>query len=438
MQNIDSRNQILPNSLIPLDLLIERSKQAYLDCDGKTLPELPRVSSLKKRWSEQRIKQAYKKLHRRLKRLVVANRQQTDSDNRSRGAESGAQQGQPNLDLHSNRPEIREAFIHFIDKIDRERLLFNRPFLNYFISQGYLDAAEVFIDQAEQEDPSLGGEEIFQAMRNVWIMNSLQLYFGSPLKMSESIYGYSMLYPYTDNYLDRTDIDSARKQAFNRRLSARLRGQPVQAHDPRESRVFELVGKIEFEYDRSAYPAVYESILLIQDAQVLSLRQDHALSELSDDDMLSISFYKGGTSVLADAYLVKAELSLEEMDFSFRYGTFLQLLDDFQDAQTDRAEGHRTIFSDAGGEMDEAVIRLVQYTRACNRHEPADSEMQSFLKDLIFTCSLTMILDVIGRHPGQVSAGLYRRLESHAKVRLRFYREIESAMKEMAELFKQQ
>jgi hypothetical protein len=46
------------------------------------------------------------------------------------------------------------------------------------------------------------------------------------------------------------------------------------------------------------------------------------------DKILPISFFKGGTSVLADAFLVKGNLNIKEMHFAFAYGSFLQLLDD--------------------------------------------------------------------------------------------------------------
>jgi hypothetical protein len=42
-------------------------------------------------------------------------------------------------------------------------------------------------------------------------MNSLQIFWGLPLEMTPSVYAYSMLYPYTDNFLDNPEVNSEEK-----------------------------------------------------------------------------------------------------------------------------------------------------------------------------------------------------------------------------------
>ena len=64
-----------------------------------------------------------------------------------------------------------------------------------------------------------------------------------------------------------------------------------------------------------------------------------------DSDILGISLEKGGTSVLADAFLVKGRLSPEEINFFFAYGLLLQLCDDLQDVKQDLKNDHNTIYS---------------------------------------------------------------------------------------------
>ena len=60
--------------------------------------------------------------------------------------------------------------------------------------------------------------DIFQAIRNVWIMNSIQILYNMEVKLTPSIFAYSMLYPYSDNYLDDANISVGEKVEFNKKV----------------------------------------------------------------------------------------------------------------------------------------------------------------------------------------------------------------------------
>ncbi len=79
----------------------------------------------------------------------------------------------------------------------------------------FLDITKQFIRDARKFDDDLPIGDIMQAMRNVWISNALQLLFGKEVYYSKANFAYSMLYPYTDNYLDNTNIDKNDKILFN-------------------------------------------------------------------------------------------------------------------------------------------------------------------------------------------------------------------------------
>jgi len=53
--------------------------------------------------------------------------------------------------------------------------------------------------------------DIFQASRNAWTTNGLQIILGMPARLTPAIFGYSMLYPCTDNYLDHPGVSTADK-----------------------------------------------------------------------------------------------------------------------------------------------------------------------------------------------------------------------------------
>ena len=85
-----------------------------------------------------------------------------------------------------------------------------------------------FVRRAYDFDPNIGDEEVYQASRNVLIMNSIQMYLGKEICLTPSVFAYSMLYPYTDNYLDALDVDIQMKEA-NDRLLLRLNGIDIES-----------------------------------------------------------------------------------------------------------------------------------------------------------------------------------------------------------------
>ena len=222
----------------------------------------------------------------------------------------------------------------------------------YGASIDFLGAARDFATQLEPADQ-------FQALRNVWIANSLQLLTGARLETSDSIFAYSMLYPLTDNYLDDPRVTAQDKRRFQACFGRRLAGESVRPATDREARIYSLVGRIEAQFPRVEFPDVYSSLLAIHDAQGLSLRQHDPATRSAE--ALDISIRKGGSSVLPDGLLAAGRMSSDELAFCFGYGVFLQLLDDLQDVASDLAAGHRTVFSlgAESGPLDDQASRLL-------------------------------------------------------------------------------
>ena len=227
----------------------------------------------------------------------------------------------------------------------------------------YYQATVDFVREARAFDPGVRPDAVGQALRNVWIGNSLQMLMGLPVRQSSSLFGYSMLYPWTDNLLDDPRLTRAAKAAFNLRLGARLAGQPAEPQGRHERQVFALVARVESEHDRRRRPDVWDSLLAIHRAQVASLRQQRPTGVLRREELLAIAVEKGGTSVLADLHLVAPAVSEAEAAFAFGYGVFLQMLDDLQDVRGDGEKGHLTLFSAAAAEapLDALAGRLCRF-----------------------------------------------------------------------------
>jgi hypothetical protein len=232
---------------------------------------------------------------------------------------------------------------------------FSAQQLGVMLSDNVLEVSRQFIQQARLFDSQLTFDEIFQACRNVWVMTGLQLVLGLPVRLTHSIFAYSLLYPYTDNLIDDPNISKQNKAIFSENFRARLCGESPKPRNHAERAIYRLVGMIEKEFPRNDYPDVYESLLAIHDAQTKSMQLLASSSILTHDETLEICIAKGGTSIVADGYLVAGHLTRDQEFFLYGYGAYLQLLDDLQDAMEDRAAGLQTIFSRSDGVLESQV-----------------------------------------------------------------------------------
>ena len=236
--------------------------------------------------------------------------------------------------------------------------------LDVLFANGFQQSTIDFIREVRSIDKTMKREDIFQAMRNVWIINSIQMMTNTDIILSPSAFAYSMLYPYTDNYLDDKHISLEEKKDFNHRFRMVLKGEGQRPKNQREDQIFKLIGLIEKQYKREEFPMVYESLLAIHYAQERSTLDQGRYSSPYEVDILGISFEKGGASVLADGYLAKANLTDNEIEFMLAFGFVLQLCDDLQDAATDLKDGSMTIFSQCVGKwpLDRLTNKLFHLT----------------------------------------------------------------------------
>lgn len=229
----------------------------------------------------------------------------------------------------------------------RNGLDFTDGQLELMFSDEMIEITRSFVRQAKAFDSDLAFNDIFQACRNMWIMNGLQLIMGIRMQVTPSIFAYSMLYPYTDNLIDDPKVSSFEKLVFSERFRDRLSGVILEPQNKTENAIFRLVGMIEEEYSRNDFPEVYESLLGIHDAQTKSLKLFQQNNPIGETEILKICLAKGGASVLADGYLVAGRLTEAQRYFLFGYGAYLQLLDDIQDVEEDHAAGLMTVFSES-------------------------------------------------------------------------------------------
>ena len=292
----------------------------------------------------------------------------------------------------------REKGNKYLEKVVSTEGMFKLGVIDKDMKNSFIRSTKDFINASKDFDKDMSYEDIGQAMRNVWIVNMLQQAFGENIKFSDGVFGYSMLYPYTDNYLDNTEITIEEKKDFNERFTKRLNGEKVNSINEHEKQVYRLVEFIETQFNRERYPEVYNSLNLIHEGQILSLRQQENKSIPYERDILGISIEKGGASVIADGNLIRGEMTKSEELFSYGYGFLLQLGDDLQDIKDDMENNHITIMSQLAGkyELDAVANKLINLTlKVVDDAECFVCKNSTELKELIKNNCIYMVLFAI-------------------------------------------
>jgi hypothetical protein len=295
--------------------------------------------------------------------------------------------------------------------------------VDLLLRQGFAAIGTALARQARRFDPAVTTTDILQASRNAWTACALQMLLGREMGLTPAIFAYSMLYPYTDNYLDDPAITRDAKVGFSGRFGCRLAGEAAAPANHREEAIWRLVGMIEEQYPRVEYPHVFESLSAIHRAQADSLRLLRGTHPAADVDVMRLGFAKGGSSVLADAYLAAGALNPAEAQFAFAWGVALQLADDLQDVQEDSRAGVLTLFSlaAAAGPLDDLTSRTMQFARIVAQSMPRlPGPRFQALDDLIRKSSSSLLIRAAGEAGDLHTAGYLSALEAHSPFRFAF------------------
>lgn len=246
--------------------------------------------------------------------------------------------GKVSLEDQGVQAEIKSKVIGFMNK----QLGLDEWVCRTLDDEGYYTSTVAFYERAKATCPDLTFADINQALRNMWVIMALQMYMGEKIELTNAAFAYSMLYPLTDNYMDNPKIGKEVKFSFNKRFKDKIETGIAPSENLDEAMIFHMIDLIATDYNREDHPDVFRSLLAILHAQNMSLDQ-HDLMHPFAINLLRHTFYKGGTSVLADAYLVKGTLTEKEALFAFGYGVALQLADDFEDISSDILSDHATM-----------------------------------------------------------------------------------------------
>lgn len=294
------------------------------------------------------------------------------------------------------------------------------------LTDGFLPIGTEFAQWARRFDPDLSMPDIIQACRNAWTVCGIQPLLGDRMRLTPAIVGYSLLYPYSDNYLDGEKIPAERKLEFSRRFRDRLCGLRIAPRNRHEAVVWAMVRLIEEQFPRHLYPHVYECLLAIHQAQENSLAQLKQSRLQGAADLLGLSFAKGGTSVLADACLCHGYLNDAQARFAFDWGVLLQLGDDLQDVQEDLKNGSATLFSRAvkeGVPLDSLVSQLLAFSELVADQVDRLPDGDPTLKRLLRGSWQSLILMAVARSHRFFSGKFLAGLERSSPFRFAFQRD---------------
>jgi hypothetical protein len=337
-------------------------------------------------------------------------------------------QSRKNIQQFKNNPgqsifPLFKGFLKMVFDFEEEQL-------KVILSEEFKNVSKDFFNKARSFGPELKPQNIYQGLRNVWIMNGVQLMMEAPVKITPSVFAYSMIYPYSDNLLDDPTISTEDKQEFSKRFNRRLHGETIQSQSFTEEQLFKLVTFFEDEFPRNKFPKVYDSLYAIQKGQTNSLKLLQ-MNGLSKSEIQNICFEKGGASVLADGFLVAGNLSAKQQQALFGYGVYLQLLDDIQDVKEDSLAHTKTMFSYLEKQsLGEFVNQTIYFGRTVLEEMKcfpgvADGVFLELMKRSIET----MIIEAVGLNNTLYTEDYLAELEKFSPLHFEFIREKRTQLK---------
>jgi hypothetical protein len=325
----------------------------------------------------------------------------------------------------AERVEAKKRIVESFAKFSANALDLDNAAIE-LLTNDFLPVGTQLAQWARRFDAGLSMAGIIQACRNAWTACGLQPLLGEPIRITPSILGYSLLYPYSDNYLDQEEVSDEAKLCFSQRFRCLLRGEKLVPLDHREHALWTLIGLIEGQYSRSLFPGVFDCLLAIHRAQEESIKQLKCGNRCDSNDVLRMSCAKGGSSVLADACLAHGWLSPEEALFAFEWGVLLQLGDDLQDVREDMLRGSVTLFSRAvalGQPLDCVAIQLLNFSEQVATRMDRLPHGTNVLKQLLKMSWRSLIIGAVANTAEFFSVAFLCEAERCSPFRFDFLRE---------------
>lgn len=268
----------------------------------------------------------------------------------------------------------------FLEFMGREKMLSLSEWMSEEKLASFERETKHFVDRVREFDETLNQAQIWQALRNYFIYAMLVEMQGEEQNAGNPILAYSLLYPYTDNYIDDAGISKQEKERYNRMIAAKLQGEEAIPQNSLEEKTCCLLDMILNEYEGGARRKAAGTLLQLLEAQNCSIGQQK--TDVTEERILEISIWKGSTSVLADYLFSTGEWLKREEAFYLKFGFLLQLVDDLQDIEEDREAESHTLMTKAAEQrrLEQCVNRLLWFTwKVIREFEPRNPKLKGFV-----------------------------------------------------------
>ena len=267
-----------------------------------------------------------------------------------------------------------------MELLEKEKILSLYNWMDRQQLEAFKREAKHFTNSVRAFDESLRPAQIWQTLRNYFIYAMIVDMQGVEQHAEDPILAYSLLYPYTDNYIDDARITRQEKEHYNRMIAAKLKGESVLPRNPLEEKTCRLLDMILTAYIGPKQKKISESLLQLLEAQTCSIRQQK--TDVTEDQILEISIWKGSSSVLTDYLFATEDWKEYEETFYLKFGFLLQLVDDLQDIEEDNAAGNHTLMTEADRHqcLERYVNRLLWFTwNEIRSFEPVNPALKGFV-----------------------------------------------------------
>lgn len=329
--------------------------------------------------------------------------------------------------LPFRRKKWKQAMVELINTvIFNETVIGIHKALDLRELDAFQEELKEFLRHVRRFAPELSLDEIGQALRNYIVYAMFKVIHRDSTGFCRAGFGYSMLYPFTDNYIDSKSNTPEEKSEYNKIIRDKIDGREVNPRTDHQRKTCELLDAIETVYSRNVGSSAFLLLGMMLEAQEISIRQQKKEGFLDENDRLNISLYKGGISVLIDRFFVNKELNDEEMILYLGLGFFLQLADDLQDISEDSRQGYQTLLTLdlSPGEEERVVNKLLNFVH--NTMGIFQAENDTFKNFVLVNCYQLIFTSVIGSR--EYFSGEYiDKIERYLPVDTGFYEDIKKS-----------
>ncbi len=310
------------------------------------------------------------------------------------------------------KEKLDEDFLEFVEN---ENIIGIKKAMDQELFQAFWKETKHFVRRTRDFDHTLSIESIWQAIRNFFIYAVIVDLQDDEQNCDDPIFSYSLLYPYTDNFIDDTKKSNVEKESYNEMIKRTICGEAPEVNGECEKKTQKLLMNLLSFDEFSDIEEIRNALLLILDAQMKSMIQQ-SNADLSYHDVLQISVYKGALSVFVDYLLASSNRCEEDTEFYLKFGFLLQVVDDIQDICNDLKDKSKTLiaYHYKKGSLEAVVNKLLHYAHTIfHSFSPKNPKRKEFMMQNCFT----MILVTVASNQQYFSRNYLKEIERYLPFR---------------------